>query len=334
MSIRVGIAGCGSHALNRIVPLVAENPHMELAAAWARNPATQTQLRERGVVGVYGELERFLAADIDVVYIASPTGCHFEHAAAALRAGRHVWVEKPLATTLAATRELVTLAERKGLMLAESFMFTWHPQAAALRQVLARGTLGTPRLVTLTFCFPHLPPGNFRYDPQLGGGAWLDHGCYLVKAIDWYFPGEWALLGGCLEHEEHPVDVRGAAQLRRSADGLVANLVWGFGHSYVNEMQVVGTQGRLLAESAFTKPATRSCDIVLEDTRGEHSRVNVPPENAFARMFDGYARQLREPTCWPGLRQDILAHAGRFFALYAGLLDTRATCSEGRVHAR
>lgn len=334
MSIRVGIAGCGSHALNRIVPLFAENPHMELAAAWTRNPATQALLRERGVNGVYGELERFLAADIDVVYVASPSGCHFEHAAAALRAGRHVWVEKPLATTHLATRELVALAERKGLMLAESFMFTWHPQAAALRQILARGTLGTPRLVMLTFGFPHLPPGNFRYDPALGGGAWLDHGCYLVKALDWYFPGEWEFLGGCLAHEDRAVDVRGSAQLRRSADGLIANLAWGFGHSYVNEMQVVGTQARLLAESAFTKPPTRSCNLILEDGKGERTSVNVPAENAFAHMFDGYARQLCEPGCWPGLRQDILAHAGRFFELYAGLQHGRATRSgEIRFHA-
>lgn len=319
MSIRVGIAGCGSHALNRIVPLFAESPHLELAAVWTRNPDTQSLLRERGMVGVYGEYDKFLAADIDAVFVASPSGCHFEHAAAALRAGKHAWVEKPLATTLADTRELVELAERAGLMLAENFMFTWHPQAAALRQVLARGTLGAPRMVAFTFCFPHLPAGNFRYDPALGGGAWLDHGCYLVKALDWYFPGEWALLGGCLDHENHAVDVRGAAQLRRAGDGLVANLTWGFGHGYVNEIQVVGTEGRLLVESAFTKPATRPFDITLEDKGGARSSVTVPRENGFARMLDGYARQLREPACWPGLRQDILAHAGRFFDLQSGL---------------
>jgi NDP-hexose-3-ketoreductase len=334
MSIRVGIAGCGSHALNRIVPLFACNPQMELKAAWSRNPATQARLRGQGVDAVYGELERFLAADIDVVYVASPTGCHFEHACAALRAGRHAWVEKPLATNLAHTRELAALAEREGLMLAEGFMFTWHPQAAAVQQVLARGTLGTPRLVTLTFCFPHLAPTNFRYDPALGGGAWLDHGCYLVKALDWYFPGEWELLGGCLEHDGRAVDVRGAAQLRRSADGMIADLNWGFGHGYVNEMQVIGTEGRLLVESAFTKPPTRSCNLVVEDGKGERTRVDIPADNAFARMFEGYARQLSDPASWPGLRQGILDHAGRFFGLHARLQDGRATRFEDRSDAR
>ncbi|HEY0963222.1 MAG TPA: Gfo/Idh/MocA family oxidoreductase [Pseudomonadales bacterium] len=316
MSLRIGIAGCGAHAMGRIVPLLlAGDTGLELAAAWTRKPATQQQLRALGVRGVHADFEAFLAADIDVVYIASPTGCHFEHAAAVLRSGRHAWVEKPLATSLAEARELVALAERHERMLAEGFMFTWHPQAAAIQEALARDVLGALRLATLTFCFPHLQPGNVRYDPALGGGAWLDHACYLVRALDQYFPGEWQLLGGHLENDGYRVDVRGAAQLRRAQDGMIAQLGWGFGHSYVNEMQVIGTHGRMLVDSAFTKPASRACDITLEDSKGECSSILVPAENAFDRMFAGLRRQLDEPAGWAAMRAGILAHAGLFFAL-------------------
>ncbi|MGV3592970.1 MAG: Gfo/Idh/MocA family protein [Gammaproteobacteria bacterium] len=319
-SLRIGIAGCGAHAMGRIVPLLlAENTGLELAAVWARKPETQQQLRTLGIRGVYAGFDEFLAADVDVVYIASPTGCHFEHAAAVLRSGRHAWVEKPLTTTLAETRELVALAERHERMLAEGFMFTWHAQAAAIREALARDVLGAPRLATLTFCFPHLQPDNVRYNPMLGGGAWLDHACYLVKAVHDYFPGEWHLLGGTLEHDGYAVDVRGAAQLRRAHDAMIAQLAWGFGHSYVNEMQVVGAHGRMLVDSAFTKPASRACDITLEDSKGECSSILVPADNAFARMFAGLRRQLAEPASWPVLRREILAHAERFFALRAQL---------------
>lgn len=320
MSLRIGIAGCGAHAMGRIVPLLlAEESGLELAAVWARKPETQQQLRTLGIKGVYGDFERFLAADVDVVYIASPTGCHVAHAAAVLNAGRHAWVEKPLATNLADTRALVALAERNDLMLAEGFMFAWHPQATAVKEALARDVLGAPRLATLTFCFPHLQPDNVRYNPDLGGGAWLDHACYLVKALDLYFPGEWQLLGGCLDNDGCQVDVRGAAQLRRVHDGMIAQLNWGFGHSYVNEMQVVGAHGRMLVDSAFTKPASRSCDITLEDSKGECSTLLVPNDNAFACMFAALREQLGNPASWATLRRDILAHAERFFALQAQL---------------
>jgi dTDP-3,4-didehydro-2,6-dideoxy-alpha-D-glucose 3-reductase len=334
MSMRIGLAGCGSHALGRIVPLLEASADLSLVAVWTRNPTTQAQLRERGIKGVYSSFKDFLATDMDVVYIASPSGCHCEHAAAVLRSGRHAWVEKPLVSNISDARELVALAARSGRMLAECFMFTWHEQAQAIRQTLAQGLLGELRLLSLTFCFPHLSADNFRYDPALGGGAWLDHGCYLVKALDCYFPGEWDLLGGSFEHGDFAVDISGAAQLRRASDGLIANLNWGFGHSYVNELQVIGARGRMLVESAFTKPAARSCNILLEDSMGQRSTLVVNPGNSFASMLEGFTRLLGTPACWEETRQEILAHAEHFFALQHSLKQANTlTAHQARPHA-
>jgi len=334
MSIRIGIAGCGSHALGRIVPLLAASADLRLVSVWTRNLNTQAQLRERGIEGVYSDFNDFLATGMDVVYIASPSGCHFEHAAAVLRSGRHAWVEKPLVTHIDDARELVALAAHSGRMLAECFMFTWHAQAEAIRQTLAQERLGAPRLVALAFCFPHLQPDNFRYDPALGGGAWLDHGCYLVKALSSYFPGEWTLLGGCLEHGTHAVDISGAAQLRRASDGMVANLNWGFGYSYVNELQVIGTRGRMLVESAFTKPAVRACDITLEDSTGQRTKHAINSDNPYARMFEGFTRQLAAPASWDAIRQEILAQAEQHFALQQLLQQANThTAHQASLHA-
>jgi len=335
VSIRIGIAGCGSHALGRIVPLLEASADLQLAAAWTRNAATREQLHKRGIPGVHSDFKDFLATDMDVVYIALPTGSHFEYAAAVLRSGRHAWVEKPLVSNLDDARQLVALATQSGRMLAECFMFTWHAQARAIRQTLAQDLLGELRLVALTFCFPHLQADNFRYNPAQGGGAWLDHGCYLVKALDCYFPGTWELLGGSLDQGAHAVDISGAAQLRRASDGLIANLNWGFGHSYVNELQVVGARGRMLVDSAFTKPAGRSCNLILEDSKGQRSTLEISPENSFASMLEGFTRQLATPACWAHIRQEILAQAEHHFALQHLLQQTTTlTASQGDPHAQ
>lgn len=315
MSIRIGVAGCGKHALARIIPLLQTSKDLDLVALWTREPLAHAGLKECGVKAVHDDFHDFLAVDMDVVYVASVTGCHFAHAAEALRSGRHVWVEKPLVSSLSDAHELVRLAAQSGRMLAECFMFTWHEQARAIRETLAQGLLGEQRMVSLAFGFPHLRADDFRYDPVLGGGAWLDHGCYLVKAIDCYFPGDWTLLGGCMEREDRIVDVRGSALLRRSADGMIAQLHWGFGQSYVNELQVLGTEGRMRVASAFTKPAARSCSIMLETSMGQCTTVPIDNGNAYAAMLAGFCRQLANPASWAGMRQEILVQAEHLFRL-------------------
>jgi NDP-hexose-3-ketoreductase len=323
VAITVGIAGFGNHALGRILPVIAADERLRLVAAWTRKESSQTLLRERGFGGITGDFHNFLATPMDVVYITSPTGLHFEHTAAVLKAGHHAWVEKPIATTLEEVKKLVAMAAAGNKMLTEAFMFPWHAQAAVIRQILAEEKIGKLRLVTLTFCFPHLAPANFRYDPQLGGGAFLDHACYLVKALTSYAGGTWTVLGGCMEHAQYTVDIAGAAQLRRDSDGVIANLNWGFGSTYINEIQFVGERGRMLVESAFTKPGSRSCNIILEDSQGKQTTLEVQREDPYQRMIEGFIQQFDQPEGWHALRQDVLQHAERYFALRSLLKQYR-----------
>jgi predicted dehydrogenase len=315
VTIRIGIARFGNHALGRILPVIEAEKRLNLVAAWTRNESSQALLRERGVPGITGDFQHFLATPMDVVYVASPTGLHFEHTAAILAAGHHAWVEKPIATRLEDVRNLVASAEAGKQMLTEAFMFPWHSQAETVRHALAAGKIGALRSMSLTFCFPHLAPDNFRYKPELGGGAFLDHACYLVKALDSYLGGTWTVLGGCTDCAHYAVDVSGAAQLRRETDGVIANLNWGFGSTYINEIQFAGERGRMLVESAFTKPISRQCNIILEDGQGGQSMLQVRREDPYARMIEGFIQQFGDPAGWHGIRQDILRHAERYFAL-------------------
>lgn len=91
----------------------------------------------------------FDAANVDAVAIATPTGTHYALVKAALEAGKHVFVEKPLTADLAEAQELVALAEKQGLILMVGHVFQYNASILALKDVVASGELGSVHYLSL-----------------------------------------------------------------------------------------------------------------------------------------------------------------------------------------
>ena len=130
-------------------------------------------------------LEEVLARDdIDLVDVATPNDSHFAIAMAALKAGKHVLCEKPLALSLAQAQAMFDAARQHRVMLLEAFPYYFQPQTGAMLALLARGEIGQVRSVQASFGFTMSNPvGNIRLQPDLGGGALLDAGCYALSLI-------------------------------------------------------------------------------------------------------------------------------------------------------
>jgi predicted dehydrogenase len=120
--------------------------------------------------------------DIDVVYVASPPSHHESLGMLALRAGKHVLIEKPLATSADAARRLVGAAREEGVLLMEAMWSRYLPQASVIRTLVTDGTIGTPLGVLAEHCqsIPADPNGRM-YRADLGGGALLDLGIYPIQ---------------------------------------------------------------------------------------------------------------------------------------------------------
>jgi predicted dehydrogenase/acetyltransferase-like isoleucine patch superfamily enzyme len=138
-SPRIGMLGCGYWGRN----LVRNFAELGALAALAdSNPATAAALaREHGVPAKSFEE---LCADpgIDGIAIASPAALHFTHAKAALEAGKHVFVEKPLALEVAEAEELTALAASRGLTLMVGHLLQYHPAFLKLKEMVRSGALG------------------------------------------------------------------------------------------------------------------------------------------------------------------------------------------------
>lgn len=132
----------------------------------------------------------YQSEDIDAIYIASPHSCHLEQGIAALKAGKHLLVEKPITLNPAECKQLIDTARTSNGFLMEAMWTHFLPAIKTAKAWLDKGKIGRLIHIKADFGYPLLPyrPDLREYDAKLGGGCLLEMGVYPV-AIDGYFGG-------------------------------------------------------------------------------------------------------------------------------------------------
>jgi myo-inositol 2-dehydrogenase / D-chiro-inositol 1-dehydrogenase len=141
-------------------------------------------------VTVYRELEALLGDPaVDLVDIVSPNNLHAAMAVASLDAGKHVLLEKPMATTLADAERVVAAAERSGNYLGVGLELHVSRQWAAVRELIAEGAIGRARYANLAlFRRPFRPgSGGWRHTSDRVGSWILEEPIHYIDLLLWYF---------------------------------------------------------------------------------------------------------------------------------------------------
>lgn len=289
--VRVGVLGCAQFAWRRMLPALATEPLVRVTVIASRDPDRARHWAARfGCRPVPGYDELLAAPDVDAVYVPLPPALHERWIRAALAAGKHVLAEKPLTTDPAGTRELVALARHRRLLLRENVLFEHHSQHAAVRSLVAAGTLGEPRQVDAAFCVPPLPPGDIRYVADLGGGSLRDLGGYPFRAAQHLLDAPVRVAGAWLRMDPVAgVDLAGAAVGECAGLGVTAR--FGFEHSYGSWYCVWGSEARLVLERPFTPPADRAPVLRLV-TGDREERRTLPPDDQVANAVRAFARDV------------------------------------------
>ncbi|MCO5995417.1 Gfo/Idh/MocA family protein [Actinoallomurus rhizosphaericola] len=290
--VRVGVLGCASIALRRVLPAMKEAEGVVLTAVASRDPARAREVAERFGCGVAGGYDELLdRPDIDAVYLPLPTGLHAHWASRALAAGKHVLSEKPLTCDHATALDLVNQAEKAGLWLMENFMFLHHGQHRKVRDLVADGRIGEPRVFTASFGIPPLDPADVRYDPELGGGALLDVGVYPIRAASYFLGPDLDVVGSVLRlHPSRGVDVAGHVLLC-APSGVTAELSFGFEHAYRCRYALWGDRARLTLDRAFTPPPTLEPRIRIQSQDGIEE-LTLPADHQFKNILEFFARSI------------------------------------------
>jgi predicted dehydrogenase len=141
--VRIGIVGAGIWGSNHALAL-ASHPRGSLQLICDRDEARARALAEKHGCRWTTRIEDLARSDVEAVTIATPDHLHRDPAVAMLEAGKHVLVEKPLATTVADGRAIVAAAEKAGVKLMVDFHARWHPLFMGAKSYVERGDLGTP----------------------------------------------------------------------------------------------------------------------------------------------------------------------------------------------
>ncbi|GLY68970.1 Gfo/Idh/MocA family protein [Amycolatopsis taiwanensis] len=294
-TVRLGVLGCGAIA-RRFLPRLVANPAIRVVAVASRDSGRARDLAATvdpapAAVEGYGAL--LARSDLDAVYICLPTGLHADWSLRALDSGRHVLVEKPMAAEYAAAKALTARAAATGLQLWENRMFAHHGQHDRVRRLVAKGAIGELRVVHSAMAIPPPDSGDFRYSPELGGGALLDVGFYAVHGALPFLREHTDVVGSTLSYGPAPggVDIGGAALLTDDA-GVVAQLTFGFQHSYRSYYELWGSEGRLVVERAFTPPPDFVPRVTL-DRGGRTELLDLPPQDQFGAFVTAFATAVR-----------------------------------------
>jgi len=224
---KIGILGAAGIAPRSIIQPVRRRGDCCIhAVASRRRAAAEAYSRRHGITKAYAGYDELLAdPDITIVYNALPPAAHAEWSIKALKAGKHVLCEKPLAMTAAEAEVMVEAAEAAGRVLAEAFHDRYHPVFLHLLAHKRSGALGEIRALRAEF-HVDIPfdPHNIRHDPAQGGGAMMDLGCYPLHWLRSFMGEEPEILSAQAELTPLNVDQRMEVKMR-FAGGVDAQLV-------------------------------------------------------------------------------------------------------------
>lgn len=282
--VRWGIIGAG-YIARLVGEDIAASPASAVTAVAARSLGRAQDLAGHlGAPRAYGSYEELvLDPDVDVVYVTTIHPGHHAATLLALRAGKHVLVEKPIAMTARESREMLETAAAADLLCVEAMWLRLNPAVVRAQEIIAAGEIGRVRGIVAdsSHVFPYDPAGRL-FDPALGGGILLDGGVYLA-ALAWLLLGRPDEVAATATLAETGVDAA-VAMWWGYADGRFAQLTASSISEAGSQAVVVGTEGWI----RLAAPLYRTEELTVANAAGSRDESHPLPAG------NGYGLQVAE----------------------------------------
>lgn len=299
-TLRWGILGAAKFARQHMGPAIHAARNNRLTAIATSSPDKAAPFQEfAGDIAVYTSYDDLLNdPEIDAVYIPLPNHLHIEWSKRAALAGKHVLCEKPIALRADQIDELISLRDQTGLMIAEAFMITHHPQWIYARELLDAGAIGTLMQVDGVFSYNNAhDPTNIRNNPDYGGGSLPDIGVYTMGSTR-FATGQdpKSILHSDLVME-NGVDVW--AHVTAQFDGFKFSSVTSMRMAARQEMTFHGDQGIIRLTAPFNPSVFDQAQVVLHRPDMEVVTKRVPSENHYIRQVENFRNTVLTGADYP-----------------------------------
>ena len=295
--LKVGMLGTRGIARNHMTPYLTHSDQVRMTAVCDMvEPLAQEYAKDAGVEDVYTDFDDMLAnADIDAVDICTNHAAHAPCTIAAVQAGKHVLVEKAMANTLQACRDMVEAADKAGVTLMIAHQLRHSREANAVKRLIDEGHLGEIQAVR-THVTMGGPKSGWMCDAEPGGGVLQLNSIHHIDLLRYYVGNVKRVMGACKSSQSHMVN--GAEDLVAATLELESGAIGGLFASWTTEMTperaaylLFGTKGTVHSTPPYN-PRSRESPTSHFGTI-MHS-LKDPDEN-LDRRNDADLQRLRHP---------------------------------------
>ncbi len=303
-TVSIGIIGCGAVARFHAESILAAENATLAGFADVRKESADAFAREYGARAFFSVEEMLASADVDAVSICTPSGFHVTTALAALAAGKHILVEKPLAVTVEDCDRIIALAKEKGLTAGVISQFRFAASVQHLRTMLREGRLGCLITGELLMKYyrsqEYYDSSSWRGTWALDGGSMMNQGIHGVDAL-LYLLGPAESVCGYMDTKTHKMEAEdtsvAAVKFKSGPLVLIQSTTSAFKGS-PRHISITGTKGSVvITEDTIEKCDVEGLDInelFVTEENGAEVKKNLGHASPMSISCDGHKFQLRD----------------------------------------
>jgi len=298
--VQWGVLGAAIIAVEQMIPAIIDSHHGQISAIASRSITKAEEVARRfRIPKAYQGYESLLKdPDIDAIYIPLPNHLHVRWAIEALRSGKHVLVEKPIALDADEAHHLLRETEKyPQLYVMEAFMYKFHPQWKDVKNKIMEGVIGELKMIQSSFSFYDDHPDSIVNKKEMGGGSLMDVGCYPVSVSRYLYDDEPTHVQAVMEyHSRYGVDIHASGIMEfEKGKSVFFSSVQMMEHQ---EVKILGTKGKIHVRIPFNPPPDQEAEYILE-TDLQKEIVRVEPENQYKNQVDAFSMTVLNQTQLP-----------------------------------
>lgn len=303
--VKWGILSTAYIGTEHVIPAMMNSKYCDVQAIASRGYDKALNIANRfDIPKAYGSYIELLEDDeIEAVYIPLPNHLHVPWAKKALKAGKHVLLEKPIGLNIIEGQELLDESKKHpNIKIMEAFMYRHHPQWIKAKELIDNGIIGKVKTIQSFFSFFDDNPNSIVNIKEYGGGSLMDIGCYPISLSRFIFNSEPKEVFGSIEfHPEFGIDISATA-LMKFKEGTSSF----FSSIQLEERQhaqIFGTEGKIEFQIPFN-PITNEPSKIFLHKNNKTEEIVFDPCDQYTIQADLFSLAIINNTKVPTPLQD------------------------------